>query len=420
MAQAGASEILVSSVLRDLVPASGFGFADRGTFDLKGIEGPWHLFAVTSVDGSPIPAPLEPGEASRRREQITPPPLVQRRWGRVGIAAACVIVLTAAAVAYARRPHPLTIVPSSLARVDPTTGKVIADAPVAESGGAQIAAVPSTHEVWVLSHPDQVITVVSADTNAVDGPPIPVLGEKVPGTSGFGIAYGFGRIWVAPLNVDHQIEELEPDGQTVQTFTVPGGTGRLATGLGDLWVPYKDRESQWHIAGVDPRNGQIEVRSGKTLAGRYGVAVGENAVWVSDHDGSAISRFDPKTHRIKTITIDPYGQPSGIGFTPGVVWVSDALNGVVYEIDAATEEIVKTIRIDDGSLAGYQSDVVVSNGSVWVTSPLSKSLVRIDPSTATVVGRIEFPFAPQDMIEAFGSLWVTLTGHPVTIAERPG
>ena len=46
MAEAGPSEILVSSTVRDLVAGSGIGFADRGTYSLKGIEGEWHLFAA--------------------------------------------------------------------------------------------------------------------------------------------------------------------------------------------------------------------------------------------------------------------------------------------------------------------------------------------------------------------------------------
>jgi len=44
---AGANEVLVSSTLRDLVAGSGFAFADRGTHQLKGIEGERLLLAVS-------------------------------------------------------------------------------------------------------------------------------------------------------------------------------------------------------------------------------------------------------------------------------------------------------------------------------------------------------------------------------------
>lgn len=43
---AGASEILVSSTVRELVTGSGLQFVDHGRHGLKGIEGEWQLFAV--------------------------------------------------------------------------------------------------------------------------------------------------------------------------------------------------------------------------------------------------------------------------------------------------------------------------------------------------------------------------------------
>ncbi len=43
---AGAGEILVTSTVRDLVLGSDFNFEDRGATDLKGLPGPWQVFAV--------------------------------------------------------------------------------------------------------------------------------------------------------------------------------------------------------------------------------------------------------------------------------------------------------------------------------------------------------------------------------------
>ena len=47
-ALAGPNDVLVSSTLRDLVIGSGIEFDDRGTHELKGVPGDWHLFAVAS------------------------------------------------------------------------------------------------------------------------------------------------------------------------------------------------------------------------------------------------------------------------------------------------------------------------------------------------------------------------------------
>jgi class 3 adenylate cyclase len=45
-ALAGASEVLVSSTVKDLVAGSGLRFGDRGTQSLKGIPGEWRIFTA--------------------------------------------------------------------------------------------------------------------------------------------------------------------------------------------------------------------------------------------------------------------------------------------------------------------------------------------------------------------------------------
>jgi class 3 adenylate cyclase len=46
MAAAGPGEVLVSSTVHDLVAGSDQVLEDRGTHQLKGVDGHWHLFAV--------------------------------------------------------------------------------------------------------------------------------------------------------------------------------------------------------------------------------------------------------------------------------------------------------------------------------------------------------------------------------------
>jgi len=51
-ALAGPGEVLASNTVRELVVGSGLEFADRGSHDLKGVPGPWRLFAVSP--GEPL------------------------------------------------------------------------------------------------------------------------------------------------------------------------------------------------------------------------------------------------------------------------------------------------------------------------------------------------------------------------------
>ncbi|MFY9586816.1 MAG: adenylate/guanylate cyclase domain-containing protein [Actinomycetota bacterium] len=48
MGEAGPSEVIVSSTVKDLVVGSGIEFDDRGRYALKGVPGEWRLFAVKS------------------------------------------------------------------------------------------------------------------------------------------------------------------------------------------------------------------------------------------------------------------------------------------------------------------------------------------------------------------------------------
>ena len=64
-ALAGPGEVLVSSTVKELVVGSGIGFAERGSYELKGVPGEWRLFAVT-------------GE-SRVGQETTAAPAVARR-----------------------------------------------------------------------------------------------------------------------------------------------------------------------------------------------------------------------------------------------------------------------------------------------------------------------------------------------------
>ena len=47
MSHSGSNEVLVSRVVTDLVAGAGLKFAERGSFELKGLPGHWDLFAAS-------------------------------------------------------------------------------------------------------------------------------------------------------------------------------------------------------------------------------------------------------------------------------------------------------------------------------------------------------------------------------------
>ena len=67
MSSAGDGEVLVSNLLRELIPGSKIEFADAGMHELKGLEGSWHLFRVVAVGGPPLAAAPQAEELASRR-----------------------------------------------------------------------------------------------------------------------------------------------------------------------------------------------------------------------------------------------------------------------------------------------------------------------------------------------------------------
>lgn len=82
-AKAAAGEVLVSSVVRDLVLGSPLRFAERGTHELKGVPGQWQLLAVTDVDRAPASAPAPASRAAPNATIASPADLATARVARV-------------------------------------------------------------------------------------------------------------------------------------------------------------------------------------------------------------------------------------------------------------------------------------------------------------------------------------------------
>jgi DNA-binding beta-propeller fold protein YncE len=318
-----------------------------------------------------------------------------------------VVVAAAGTVVFVSRPKPVVIVPESVVRIDPVTERVIADVPVDQPEAGQMAMVPP-NEVWSLSHKQQVVSVINADTDTAEAS-VPIGGGAAGSDrSGFGMVYSAGNIWVAPID-EHALEAIDPETGVAdpdRRIPMPGTTGRLAAD-DTLWVPVFEG-CCWHILSVTP-DGSLRCDQGMHPGG-YEVAFGEGSVWVAT--GLTVMKVDPDTCEGEPIHLPGInGEPSGIGFGFGSVWVSDAEAGVVYRIDPATDGVDPPIRIGDLG-PGYQSDIVMLGDSMWVTDPGGHRIVRIDPLTSQVRDWIPLPYAPQDLVAAYGSLWATVTRFP--------
>jgi YVTN family beta-propeller protein len=91
------------------------------------------------------------------------------------------------------------------------------------------------------------------------------------------------------------------------------------------------------------------------------LAVGEDAVWVSDVADDRVLRIDPATGAVVTsIDVGTFPHSLELG-TDGRLWVTNFLDGTVSQIDTDTDAVVTTIPV--GIRPG---GVMFDHGSLWV------------------------------------------------------
>jgi len=240
LALAGPGEVLVTAVLRDLVPGAGVRFEDRGLHALKGVPGEWRVFAVSAIDGKPPPPPLDP-EASKERLDRIPAPRIPRRMRRPAAATAVVVVLVvglAAFVVWGRNgpstgsgaqsgPGTAAVPPKGqLALIDPVTRQESIALPLDFDPGPVAFAEGS---VWIVDEKDDRIVRVDAMTHRV-------LASIRVGSDPEAIAAGAGSVWVAN-HFGRSVSRIDP-GTDAVVATIPLDflPLRVAAASGAVWA----------------------------------------------------------------------------------------------------------------------------------------------------------------------------------------
>lgn len=409
MALAGAAEVVVSAVVRDLVSGAGFTYTDLGMHELKGVPDAVHLFRITAVDGVACPASLDADEAQRRRDAIKPTTLVFRGRGKrratIASAVALVLVTVAALWVATSRSHGLRLTTNSLLRIDPKSGAFLADVPVVPPKGTEFSAVPPTHAVWILSHHFEVISVVDERSNT-HAATFGGFGLATHGT-GYSLRYGAGSVWVATR--DKSIARINPKTRSVANrIPLPVGANLMAFGRGRLWaITYSPNG----LFEVYPRTNTAKLVA-TTRPDVNGITVGQGAVWLTNYGANAVSKINPSTGKTAKIPLGADGvHPSGITYGYRYIWVANSGGG-------STPETVSRINPDTNSVhtfsvcrttSGPVTDLVATDNRIWVTCPDARAVATVDPVTLKV-RRITIPGDghPTEITSAYGSIWVTL------------
>jgi DNA-binding beta-propeller fold protein YncE len=101
------------------------------------------------------------------------------------------------------------------------------------------------------------------------------------------------------------------------------------------------------------------------------------------------------------------------------VWVTAQTpsgGGLVARIDAATNQVVQTVRLrhPPTGLA-----ITPDGQTVWVATAADRAVHRIDTGAGRVVKRIELPQAPDQAAYGDGAVWVTSTKGDAVLRINP-
>jgi class 3 adenylate cyclase len=347
MSLGGAGEVLVSQTVRDAIAGKGLGFEDRGVHALKGLDGEFRVFSVTEVDGNARPTPLDPADASARRDARAP-----ERGPRRG-------------------PRPAIVVGS-------IAGLLVVVGTMAIAASQRNASPPGTRSPAAsgTNGPPPLGSVVGMDPitgeiqETISGLHLEVLNSVHPVMS-----VGEGGVWV--MDAVHVIH-VDPEAGTVRKYVdlrgagFAGPIGRVVAGLGEVWITASGPayQASGRLARIDVGE-DVETRDIVFPHVGYatGLATGADSVWMSFSDGTVL-RIDPQTAEVQR-TFRLGGSLDSLAFGDGEVWAGDKLSSTLSEIDARTE------RVSDPITVGGNIDALAVGGrSAWV----------LDQTAGTVTG----------------------------------
>ena len=258
---------------------------------------------------------------------------------------------------------------TSVSRLDPKTGRVIR---TVRGVGREIVGIATGQgAVWAADEEGSAVARIDPETNRVVAR-IPT-GDETPNA----IAVGEEGVFVAAG--PSVIARIDPKTNKIAERETESGAYDLATGQGFLWgANFLDED----VKRVDPEGlGVTPVSGGLGKEPRF-VAVGEEAVWVLNSDGS-LSRLEqpsgsgkPAGRKVEAQT----GEfPGGLAVGEGGVWVTEG--GTLWRHDPETGALAQTIDLGGDFVS---TGIAVGGGYVWLTDFSDKEVLRVDAKTRRV------------------------------------
>jgi YVTN family beta-propeller protein len=129
------------------------------------------------------------------------------------------------------------------------------------------------------------------------------------------------------------------------------------------------------------------------------ITAGGGFVWAASDAGRTVSRLDPESGAIQTLTLG--GSPGGVAYGAGSLWVTNKEERGLVQINPKTSAVVQTIRVGNGPDA-----VAVGKDAVWVANEIDGTLSRIDLARGSVTDTFPVGPTPAGIAVGAGAVWI--------------
>ncbi|HWE00503.1 MAG TPA: glutaminyl-peptide cyclotransferase [Bryobacteraceae bacterium] len=202
----------------------------------------------------------------------------------------------------------------------------------------------------------------------------PVAGVKKPCG---GMASAFGSVWAVSCGDGSLVKIDGKAGKVTATLQrgASGIPGSIAATDDSIWM-LLDEETT--LARVDPDQMMI-VATMRLPEGCRSMVSAEKSLWIACPGENKIYRINPDTNLVDK-RIDTGAEPAALAFGEGSIWAFCRKEGKLDRIDPKTNKVTKTI---DLGAPGARAQMAVGDGSVWVTMT-GFPITRIDPKDESV------------------------------------
>jgi hypothetical protein len=199
-------------------------------------------------------------------------------------------------------------------------------------------------------------------------------------------------LWLVSEQSDTLTRVDARTGRVVGTPLVlpPGNPFAVAADGTSVWVGSRgsrNRNPVQQVLKVDKASMRVTAEI-PVSRGVIDVAVGDDAVWVTNTRGSSVTRIAKRTAQQQEIRVG--SQPKGVAVGGGGVWVANSGDGTVSRVDEGDG-----FRVATRAVGSAPQLITFGDGGAWVTLRDDSEVVRLD-TRARVTARVPVetnPFA---------------------------